>query len=74
MRCGAVRCSLYVCCTVKVVNGFVTELGVHEVGTQPRDDVDAGRIVAEGLGPGGGEEGVRAGGNVITQTTQHTSE
>ena len=45
------------CRTVKVVDGFVTELGFHEVGTEPRDHVDAGGVVAEGLATGrrGGE-------------------
>ena len=50
------------CSTVKVVDGFVTELGFHEVGTEPRDYVDAGGVVAEGLATGrrgGGEEGRR---------------
>lgn len=50
------------CSTVEVVDGFVTELGFHEIGTEPRDHVDAGGVVAEGLATGrreGGEEGRR---------------
>ena len=44
------------------MDGFVTELGFHEIGTEPRDHVDAGGVVAEGLATGrreGGEEGRR---------------
>ena len=41
---------------VKVVDSLVTELGIHEVGSQPGDHVNAGGVVAEGLGTQEGDE------------------
>ena len=44
---GVYNILLYESSSFKVVDSLVSKLGVHVVGTQPGDNINVGRVVAE---------------------------